>query len=404
LGEITPEVLSPTAQARLFVTYIHNYQDLGDEQQVPKYLELIDKLPEDPLAIDQRLRADYAKIRRMLTKGIHSPASKLIRRGIRLAVKHKAHRSLCSMYFIASTMYYELGDYRRTLKFLDKAIRAGRQRVSTEWSQEWVIRYAYIYRKLGLYGNAIERAENVVSRIDTSRGHQQYFTALTTLLDNCVTINSGRVAEILPKLTSAAKLVRDRLRLASYHRSLGRYYAKSSETNLAIKEYEIARNHFSAVGMMDEQVGAEISIASLLITQGRIRQADELITRVGPQVESIESKNIKGEYLALQLKYLLAMEGEKSRIEECIQRCEAIRDNVTDVNAAMELDVQLFNGAVALRATTKALETFDRYYKKVRFVVSNLPKDYVSDYIRNPQLTSMIDMYRRLKKLDPGQL
>ncbi len=403
LRRIKPEVLPPPARARLYVTYIHNYQDIGEESSVPSFLELIERLPKNPALTDQLLRAEYSKIRRMLAEGSYSAARTLIGAGIRRAAKHKAYRSLCSMYFIASTMYYEMGYYKRTMIFLDKAIRVGKRRVSPEWGHEWVLRYAYIYRKLGLYGNAIERAKSVARAANTDRGRQQYFTSLVALLDNYVTINSPLAAQVVPELVLASKEVQDRLRLGAYHRTLGRYYAKRRDTSRAIDEFETARLLFSRVKMLDEEVGAGIALARLLIDQERLDDADMLIHEIEYDVVAIESKNVLADYLAVQLRYLVASAAQRLLIEECIYSCEATRQLTTDVGSAMTLDAELFKGAVAMEDVARASAVFDRFYEQVRFVVSNLSKDYVSDYIADPELMTIIDTYRSLKKQGPGR-
>jgi hypothetical protein len=112
---------------------------------------------------------------------------------------------------------------------------------------------------------------------------------------------------------------------------------------------------------------------------------------------------IYGEYLALGLQYLVARAVTGLQIDDCMRRAETIRSEITDVETAMNLDAQSFKASAAVGDVTRASAIFERYYDKVRFVVSNLPRDYVSDYVRDPQLTGMIDTYRRLKARDPGQ-
>ncbi len=45
------------------------------------------------------------------------------------------------------------------------------------------------------------------------------------------------------------------------------------------------------------------------------------------------------------------------------------------------------DSAVAVGDVPRALAVFDRYYEQVRYIVSNLPEEYVADYVRDPQLT-----------------
>jgi hypothetical protein len=83
--------------------------------------------------------------------------------------------------------------------------------------------------------------------------------------------------------------------------------------------------------------------------------------------------------------------------------CDAIRPRITEVKVAVDLDAELFRSAVAVKDTPLALEVFDRYYRRVRHIVSNLPEKYAADYVKDPELTEIIELYRGLKTQDPGQ-
>jgi tetratricopeptide (TPR) repeat protein len=403
LDKIEPDALSPGARGRLYVTYIHDFQDLGREESWRSYANKADALPQDATLIDQLLRVEYSRIRQLLLRGVYSSTKKMIGQSIRRASKHKAYRSLCSMYFMASNLYYEMGDYQRAMKYLDRTIRVGKQRVFPEWIHEWTLRYAYIYQKLGLYGNAIELAEGVVRAASADRGHQQYFTSLTALLSNLVMINSHRANEILPELMRASQIVQDRFRLALYHRALGRYFAKNSNIARAIEEFEHARKLFAMIGMADEEVAAVTSIAALLISQKRFHEARALIAEMRTVVSSTESKEMLAKYSTVELSLRVAEGEDRTQIKDLALRCESIGAEISDVGVAMNLDAALFGAAVALNELEGASTVFDRYYRCARRIASNLPKEYVADFINDPQLTSLVERFRFLKTADPGQ-
>jgi tetratricopeptide (TPR) repeat protein len=403
LDAINRDVLAPVARARLFVTYVHDYQELGQEDRWVEYIEKADRLPRVPGLIDELLRVEYSKIRRMLTKGVYGPTIKMIRNGIRVAAKYRAKRSMCSMYFIASALYYESGDYRRAIKFLDKAIHVGKENVFPEWTYEWVLRYAYIYRQLGLYGNAVEKVESVTRAVGTDRGHLQYLSSLTALLELFVMINSVRAEEVFPEVVRAARKVQSQMRLAFYHRALARYYAKKSDIDRAISEFETARKLFSMTKMIDEEVSAGIAIASLLIAQNRLESANQFLHDLKPFCERIESKKIQAEFSILELKYCVAGGVEQRRIEHCIERCEKLRSQTRDVTLSMAIDAELFAALARIGNLVRASEVFDRYYGELRYIVGNLPGEYVGDFVRDPRLIAIIESYRHLKTQDPGR-
>jgi tetratricopeptide (TPR) repeat protein len=398
LDMIRPEVLSPASHARLFVRYIFNFLELGDEEGYGEFVKKADKLPHEAGLVDQLLRVEYTKIGRMLDQGIYTPTKPMIRRGIRLAVRHKAYRSMCSMYMIASALYYEQGDYPRTLKFLDRTIQIAKNTNTPNWVYEYTVRYAYIYRKLGFYGNAIEKAEGVVRAVHGDPAyHRPYFASLTALFMLLTLINSPRAEEIRPELTSAAECVQAQNPLAFYHQALGRYYAKCGELSRALNEFERARNMFSIIRLQDDEVGACLAIASVLVTDQRLDEARKLLTDIRRAVEVTELEDLRAKYLTVQLKYRKESGATKQMIQECMDRCEKIRPLIRDFDAVHKLDAELFSSAIAIADHSRAFTAFDHCYKHVRHIVGNLSADYVADYVKDPDLVTMIEKYRSLK-------
>ncbi len=231
------------------------------------------------------LRVEYNKIRRMLVAGTYSPARQVIRRGIRRAVKHKAYRSLCSMYFIASALYYEDGRLTSGNEVSGQDDSRGhRKRRHQNWVYDYNLRYAYIYEKLGLYGNAIETAEHVVRAVRRDIDRQlQYLTALIAVFDNLVIINSRRADEIVPELIRAAQ--KDRRLVTASRSIIGRLVVTTSgipRFEKALSEFETAEElFFEHRNARRACVEPEMARASLLIAQDRLEEADKVLSASG---------------------------------------------------------------------------------------------------------------------------
>jgi tRNA A-37 threonylcarbamoyl transferase component Bud32/tetratricopeptide (TPR) repeat protein/adenylylsulfate kinase-like enzyme len=404
LDEVNPALLSLSSRARLLSIYILNYMPLGKEEECKRVLAEVARLPQEPELVDQLMRVEYTKIRRMLVAGTYTAARKLIRRGIRLAVQYKAYRSLCSMYFAASALNYEIGDYQRALRFLDKTIRLAKESGTKDQLYMYMLRYAYIYEKLGLFGNAIESAEHVARAVrnDTAR-QEQYFDSLIADFKNHLFLNCRSVSKMLPELVEVARRVQNQTRLAFYHQALGRYYSKNDEPDEALREFDTARRLFANSAMLDDLAGMEIETASLLVSRCRVDEANGLLEEAKVAVEAMESNELKAKYLAVELARLVKLGAGDEAIGQCMDRCEVIRPAVAEAGVALYLDAELFRSAVAVGEVVRAITVFDRYYNQIRHIVSNLPQKYVADFVSDPQLIKAIESYRRLKTQDPGQ-
>jgi len=403
LKGIDSDLLPDWARARLLLTHIHNYEPLGRQEECRRVTREAQRLPQGPRLVDQLLRVEYNEIRRMLAAGTYSPARQMIRRGIRRAVKYRAYRSLCSMYFIASAMYYEIGDYTRATRFLDKTIRVGKENVLPERLHDYILRHALIYGKVGLYGNAIENAESVVRATGADQGRQQHFAALVALLGIFVAINSSRADELIEDLARTAEAIESSYRLGAYHRALGRYHAKARDFEAAMAEFKTARQLFFVASMLDDLAETETAMAALLVVQERIEDAEELLAGAKKAIDKMESVELRARYLTVDLQRCVTKRASDEHVRECMALSEAIRPRVLEVRVALDLDAELFKSSIAVGDVPGALAVFDRYYDQVRYVVSNLPKEYAADYVGHPQLTEVMDLYRRLKTQDPGQ-
>jgi len=307
------------------------------------------------------------------------------------------------MYFIASAMYYETGDYTRAARFLDKTIRVGKENVLPERIHDYILRHAFINEKLGLYGNAIENAESVIRATDVDQGRQQYFSSLVALLGIFVTINSSRAVDVIRELGLAVNVIESKYRLGAYHRALGRYYANEQNSKYAMNEFEIARQLFSEARMFDDLAETETAIASMLVTEGLVGEAEHMLGGAEAAIDKMESNELRAKLLSVELQCCIKKGASDEGIRGYLNLCDAIRPRITEVKVALDLDAEMFRGALVTGNIPAALVAFNRYFEQVRFVVSNLPQEYASDYVRHPQLNQVMELYRQLKTQNPGQ-
>ena len=106
------------------------------------------------------------------------------------------------MYFLASGVYFEEGNYKKALSFLDKAIRVGVDMGMDDQVDDFTLRYALVYKNLGLYGNAINYAEAVDKRVSRKDRVEHEFFAKLILFDLYTALRSTRADSLLKKLKS----------------------------------------------------------------------------------------------------------------------------------------------------------------------------------------------------------
>jgi hypothetical protein len=144
-------------------------------------------------------------------------------------------------------------------------------------------------------------------------------------------------------------------------------------------------------------------MASILVMQDRIGEAEHLLAGARAAIDAMESNELRARYLAVDLQCCVKKGVDDEQIRERMDLCEALRPRISEVKVALDLDAELFKSAIAIGDVSEAATVFDRYYAQVRSVVSNLPNEYASDYVRHPQLTEILELYRQLKTQDPGQ-
>ncbi|UCG50423.1 MAG: protein kinase [Candidatus Latescibacterota bacterium] len=404
LEMVEPNALAPTVRARLYVTFMHNYENLGSKDEHRISMSEAERISKSANEYEQLLRVRYSRVMTLFNNSRFSDAKREISGSIKSAVKHKAYRSLCSMLFITSAVYYEEGDYAQALRYLDKTIGVAKDTGISDWVYEYTLRYALIFQNLGFYGNAFRSAQSVFRGLSQDYDFQQYFSALLILLDLCINVNSRRAKEYKALLDRVSARVQSKYRLGYYHRLAGDFQYMHSAYDDALEEYDGARRIYGLIGYTDDLARTEIMMAYAWLGKGVLGEAQALLATVEKTVEKMESKDILGESYALALAYYTAGRTDEQAIRRYLGLCESIRADIRDINVAMRMDVGMFKAASVLRDIGKATLFFDRYYTHVKKIVSNLPgAEYVDDYTKKNELTSAVHEFRRLRGKKPGQ-
>jgi len=328
-----------------------------------------------------------------------------LREAIRTSNKHRLYRPLSSHYFLASALYYEEGNYRKSLAYLDKAVRVVTNLGMTKVVNDYMLRYALIYQNIGHYGNAIHFAQTAAKQIGDSAKSGAYFFALLILFDlhNC--LKNSRAEHYKSELEEIVSGVSAKYRVALYHHLSGDFYFDRLETDEATKNYEAARSMYESIGYDDDAVRCAVKIAEIYVEQQNVRRAWEVLETLQGQVGKMESKNIVAEYHMARLRFASLLPEDLASREKALRACEKIRPLIRDKNVKLRMEGLLYWTYKKAKKSKKAIASINAFYAHLNEVVSNLPdSDYINQYVRSREISALLDQLDIIKKKDPDRV
>jgi serine/threonine-protein kinase len=396
LSTIQPQYFDKPALARYYLYSMLVSRALGDFDRYDRYMGLARMLSNDLGYSEFLLRVDYEVATFLLNQGKFADVKRLARKSIRLAARQRLFRSLCTMYFIASTAYHEEGHQMQALRYLDKAVGLAADIGMTDRVTGYVARYSLMYRSLGRYGPAINALDFARRRL--ARSSRQYLFASAILLDIYTTINSelaDQQARDLEALCGGRSIDQT---LALSHKFLADYRHTKTDYVGALDEYTTALNFYARVKNEDDGLRARIAMGHSYLALGELDKASKLILEIQEMVERFESNKIRAENAILRLSFELNRVASPEALRQAVVHCESYRERVGEMKNRIAMDTLLFRAYANFGQRSAAIRYFHELYSSVKEVCSNLPGPrFVDDYISRPDFVAAVERFRSLK-------
>jgi tRNA A-37 threonylcarbamoyl transferase component Bud32/tetratricopeptide (TPR) repeat protein len=407
LGQIDTDspALDDFTLARTYILYMLSYECLGDRVGYERYMMLGQLTAEKAGDYEQLLAVSYSRILSLINSSLYEKAKRDLRDAIRTANKHRVYRPLSSLYFLASALYYEEGNYKKSLAYLDKAVRVVTNLGMTQLVNDYMLRYALIYQNIGHYGNAIHFAETAKKQLGDGDKTGSYFFALLILFDlhNCM--NNTRADEYKAELDEIAPGVNAKYRVALYHHLTADYHFERLESKEAVKHYETARSMYQTIGYDDDAVRCAVKVAEIYVSQKNVRKSWEVLETLHGQIGKMESTNLIAEYYMARLRFHRLLPEDLASRQKTLLSCSEIRSLIRDKNVMLRMEGLLYWTYEEMNMPDNAAEAINAFYSHLNEIVSNLPtSDYISQYVRGREISALLDQLELLKKKDPDRV
>ncbi len=403
LEKVDLTCISTEDLARYYIIKMINYDRSGEQESYAKYLEKARVTSDQHGHIEHLVRAHYSEGQSLLNQSRFQEAKSIIASSVRLAHKTRYYRGLCIMYFLGSAVFFEEGKFQRALYYLDKSMKIAVDNGLLTDADEFGIRYAMIYQNVGLWGDAVSSLESIRKRTDTRDALEHHFYATVLLFNILSSLNSRLISSVADRLETMIERIKARYRAAVYYQVLGEFLKTKDRLDEAIGALEKAKELYAAIGYSDDLARTDIVVAMIRIEQREFDEARNIIDHVGSQIGDMESNNVRGQYLLVELLYHQAANTSKTDLFRWIGRCEDIMNQVTEMDLLMKLNASLFRVLVKVGEVGRGLEYFHRYYSQMRKIVSGLQRsELVDDFSNSPEFLGLVEEYRGVTKNGPG--
>jgi tetratricopeptide (TPR) repeat protein len=261
---------------------------LGNHEERARWVADLENQTEATGTYEHLLRINYHDAIRILAKGQHKKAKPLLAKSIRMASRNREYRSLCTMYYATSGVFYEEGNYPKALKYLEKAIRLGTELGMSDHVGAYKVHQASNYRELGRYGTAIRHLKSLLSMLPSARA----FFAELIIFDIYTRLNSDQADLRAESLSQAVEQIQPGMTLGFYHQLLGNLFFVRNEYRAALEQQRTACTVYEQAGSEDDWLKTKIAMARTLIADSNISAAREVMDELSERVSRHEAPAI----------------------------------------------------------------------------------------------------------------
>ncbi|NIO29210.1 MAG: protein kinase [Candidatus Latescibacteria bacterium] len=385
-------ILSNNLICTAYVYYTLNYYRLGLQAKYHQQLNQLKQYAEKEGFYDELLLAHYHKIEEMFSNARYSDALKELRKSIQLANRMKMYHRLSAFYHQISGVYYEQGNYEHAIRFLDKAVKLASNLGLIKWAAESKLRMSFNFEKMGYWGNATSCADRVRNNSIKNSWQELRFFSVLQLFNLSIEAKNIAAHNYKKECARLSKNIEKKSDIALYQYLLGNYYHDRKMYDNAIRSYKNAKNLYLKSTYEDDSVRSELKIAYIYLEMAKYDQTIKLLSDIERRLKKMESPELLGIYLAIDLAYKYIRRFEKGRLIHVAKNCEKHFNLIRDVDTYLNLCSLLFRVYGRIGNMQKSIKYFELYHKKIRMIVNQL--DNAGDAER---LIEQSD-YTRMKK------
>jgi tRNA A-37 threonylcarbamoyl transferase component Bud32/tetratricopeptide (TPR) repeat protein/energy-coupling factor transporter ATP-binding protein EcfA2 len=393
------ETLDHDSLAIYYFLWMKVSDGLGRNGEESRYRELAQNEAIETQNFEYLIKIKYNTVLTHIRRMEYSEATQEIRQALRIAKKKRLHRSLCTMYFMASTVYYEGAAYDRTIKYLDKAIRVAMDIGMYDHVTSYTVRYSLSFRNLGHFDTAIRYLESTKRRLTSQ--NKDYFFAVLILLDIFNTIGRTLAEEAATEARTLVRSIRHGYLVALYHQLNGDYKCLNMEYDEAIAEYDLAIDGFGNLRVIDDAVRAMIAKGRCLLSMNQFDYCSTLVAEAEAKVGRFQSNEIRADLNALGLSFENVVGCPTGRRTAL---CEGELANRLDVRIRMRVLAALFHTYLSARDFPQARRRFQEYYSIFKMICGHLPgPEFLAEYSQGGDFAEMLKAFRGMKQENPSQ-
>ena len=393
------DILSEYGRCRLYMSYVTVYDTIHDQAKLLSTTAPLEALSEKSGFLHEYLTSQSARFSVALGNSELAECKKITKAAIAMASKHKLYNRLVYWYFRASNVYYEEGDYFRSIRHVNNALRLSEKLGYDYRVPELVTRLAMNYQGAGRYGNSITHIRNALTMWDRSWDPSVGAVIYLFALEAHLISNSRRSRSYWVKARRFISNHREVSRWSYFWYLAGLYHLHRNSRILAYKAFRKARLLDEKSDVRDDAARAGIKETFVLLDMMKFREAGKMLKKLESLCSSLESGNIRTEHKALQVAYHCAIRSRRRLIREKVDQCE------NEMHRAKEVPVLLSTERILIRAKLRlgdigdASRYFNSHLRRIKSIVSNYAnEEYAQDFLNNEDEKLLMEEYRIIRR------
>ena len=306
--------------------------------------------------------------------GKYDEATATLREAMQVARSARLHDRQYALRFKSSEIYYERGDYRRSLRHVERASSLALSMGDRSQLVRAETRIGMNYQTLGLLGNALRYAQAAERMTEGILADVRWKTKLF-VWDVLISVYAEDRHSRFRSLPLDLSGMESGMNRAYYEFLVGAYHLSNETPGEAIKFLRRAMEGFERLDVVDDAARCALGIARAALQSGDQGVHGDALDRARKYVGSMESDNLRAELVAGELAgeslFNASVAVDKSTLVSAMTLAEA----AGDVIIKMTLCCAAFRSAANSHYGDIAEATFDRYYRCMKTVVAGLGDD-----------------------------
>jgi tetratricopeptide (TPR) repeat protein len=392
-------VLDTESKTRLFLYTALVMDDLGDRKETRKYLG-------QALSYARRLGnsdlvavAEVARATGLFTDGKLTAARRVIADGLRLARRHGLIRRVGQFYFIASAVYYELDDYERALRQLERATRLAEALAQRNRVGMMIIRHGMLHQQMGRLGTASKYIDMALRMSRSIDDPEVALVARLTRLDLALQLHEESISSRVRSFGMDRKLHGDVSRRGWLETLLGDQRRYRGDCAKAVGNYRVARRIYRKAGWNDDAARAMLKEAVTHLELGNVRACENLLRATQVMLGRIENPLVRAETRLVELLLAFTRRDGRRAVLRRARVCEAEREWLQQADLALRIDEALIRVYGRVGNKVGVRNAAERYMRQLRKQIANAMESGVGKRMTSrPDIATLLQELLVLKK------